>query len=235
MHRAPALLRSSLAVVAALAASAGCQRAERVDNEAIEDLARAAGEDLARLGFAVEEVAEPAGALSADAARDTAEECYSSVGDCQLCYSLDGGPLLGAFEAGTSPAACGADWTLRSAGAAYTVARTALVGTWSAQSLAGDYTIDMTGEREASLTTTTRDGVTERTVDWTLDELTATTTGFALSTIALELTYTGFADHTWSLSATGDAVGPQGNLIVDDGSVNCAISGEWETVALNCL
>ena len=231
----PRLTAPALFLPLLLAMLLGCEQRRTVDYEAIEDLARAAGEDVARLKFAVEDMSETAGELAEDGADETATECYTTLGDCSVCYSLDGSYLAGSFTAVTTPEPCSAEWTVRNSSATYAVMESGLAGTWSAESLAGDYTVGMTGSRNATLTTTTRDGVTPRTPDWTLTERTATTTNFEVSVLAMELTYTGFAEHTWSLSATGDSAGPQGSLLIDDGSVNCSIGGDWETLSLSCL
>lgn len=223
-----ALVVLSLSLVA-------CPTSARLDSEIIEDMAETAGNDLARFKLAAEDLAAAAGDLTEEGARETAEGCEETVGDCQLCWSLDGGYLTGSYSAETTPAACGAEWTIRGATAAYTVDSSALTGGWTASSLAGDYTLTMTGSRAASLETTTRRGTETRDASWTLTSLEVTTVDFAVTAFAADVTYTGFGGHVWTLSAGGDAAGPTGTLTVDDDSASCAIGGTWESPTLSCL
>jgi len=229
------LTPSSLIPPLLLAMLSGCDQQRTVDTETIEDIARTAGEDIARLKFAVENMSESAGELPQQGSNETSTDCYTTLGDCSACYSLDGTALSGSFIAATSPEPCGAEWTVRNTSATYTVVESSLSGTWTTESLAGDYTVGMAGSRDATLSTTTYEGTAIRTANWALTELIATTTDFEVSSLAMELTYVGFGEHSWSLSATGDSAGPQGNLLVDDGSVNCSIGGDWETITLSCL
>jgi len=212
-----------------------CPSSQRMDTDVVGDVAETAGNDIARLKLAVEDIAGAAGDLTEEGARETAEGCEDTVGDCDLCWELDGGYLNGTYTAETTPAACGVDWSIRGALATYTVDTSSLSGGWTASSLAGDYTLTMSGSRSASLVTTTRDGTATRDASWTLSSLEATTVDFEVTSVAATLTYTGFGDHVWTLALSGDAAGPTGSLTVDDGSASCTVGGTWESPTLGCM
>jgi|GEM_PF-5107583 len=212
--------------------AAACEPTTRIDPSLTEDMARVAGEDVARFAFAIQDLAESVGGLPGDGA--PAEECHETTGDCQLCFGMDGDSMSGELDVGSTPD-CGATWQIRGRSAQYVMTETALSGTWNAEDAAGDYAIALTGTRTASLCAPTADGTVTYDASWVLDELSAATSSFGLSTITVALRYTGFAGRQWDLSLTGDAAGPVGALVIDDESVRCSVRGTWESPSISCL
>lgn len=186
------------------------------------------------------ELARVAGDAAASGAQvpdeDTAstlQQCFDTWGGCSLCYDLTGGPLGGTYVGALDGAPCSAERTGRIGTQTYTVNSFDLAGTWDG-SIAGDYTITATGQREAELL---REGQREgRGLDstFTIDALEATTTSFELATIAVDVTYTGFAGHTWVVHFDGTADDVSGSVTGDNGRT-CTILGPVDDLAVICL
>ena len=213
----------------------GCRRAGGdLDADAQEDFETTVEDDLEDLASGVIDLATSAGDLTDETARETTEDCYATFGDCEVCYSIDGGYLAGTFNAATTPAPCSATLTIRNASATYTVLESSLDGSWAATSLAGDYSVAMTGSRSAELVTTTTRGSTTSDSSWTLGGLAATTVDFELETWSVDVTYTGFAGHEWVVDVAGTSAGLTGTASVDDESVSCTVGGTWEAPTVSC-
>lgn len=184
--------------------------------------------DVADLAAAVEQVAEPAGTL-VEGARASEQACYDAVGECQLCYQLDGFALAGTFDAGLDAAPC-SEPLLRDS--TYTVDAFDLSGDWSG-TLAGDYTIAFTGGRAATLSLEGPRGSGTYAASFDDVDATATTVAYGLDAFDASFTYASFADHAWDVAVSGTATSLTGTVTRDDG-ITCTLSGAVDDVSVAC-
>ncbi len=160
-------------------------------------------------------------------------ECVAAGGDCEVCYDVKGLPLEGNFTIAMDPMPCGLSATSpRGLTATYTVAESALEGTWTG-TLVGDYTIEATGTRAANLSLeTTASGTLEYDSGYEIT-LTATTEATALDTYEIAMTYGGFDDRVWEVEVEGTTTGVLGT-VTSPGGVACTVDGTFDDVDVAC-
>jgi hypothetical protein len=121
----------------------------------------------------------------------------------------------------------------RDLSATYTVAESALEGTYEG-TLAGDYSIVASGTRSAALSVeTTRSGTLEYDATYEVTELTATTEDSTLATYSIEMTYTAFDDRVWIVNVDGTATGVLGT-VASPGGVACSVDGSFDDIDVTC-
>lgn len=189
--------------------------------------------DIAELGVNVGDIAAGGAALPDDAnARATTQQCYATWGGCQLCFDLEGGPLSGVFAAGLDQATCTASRTGRVGELTYTVTEALIEGDF-AGNLVGDYAVSATGSRAAELTYEGRRADRSWDSSFTLNRLDATTTQYAVATLEVDLTYTGFGGHVWEVEVAGVPGDMTGTVTADNGD-SCAVAGSLDDLAVSC-
>lgn len=204
----------------------GCGEGGAADSDATDDVAATAASDVEDLARAVEDTAA--------AFEETTETCYATWGECQLCVTVTTSGLSGEFSIVNEPATCSESRTApNGASATYTLEGLSFAGAYDG-TVEGDYTIDMTGTRSATLTTSTARGG-ERTYDasFTLEHFTATTDDYALATFEATFTYSGFADGDWTVQVSGTAESVTGTLTGPNGA-GCTVTGTPESVDVTC-
>ena len=174
------------------------------------------------------------GAQVPDEATDmTLHQCFDTWGGCSLCYDLTGGPRSGTYIGLLDGAPCSAERTGRVGTQTYTVSAFDLTGGWDG-TVAGDYTITATGQRDAELLLERQREGHGLDATLSIDALQATTVAFELTSIAADMTYTGFAGHTWDVHFEGTPDEVSGSATGDNGKT-CTILGPVDDLAVVCL
>jgi hypothetical protein len=195
-----------------------------------DDFADRLAEDIADMAATAPNVVRAAEDLTA---RDTASECFATVGTCTFCYDVDGTPLTGTFSMAMESTPCGVAWELAGRTLNYAVEETSLSGSWAATGIGGDYTIEATGERSATLSTSSaRGGLHEFDSSFAI-EMTAEVVDHLVASLALTLEYSAFTTRAWTADITGDADGVSGTATSDDG-ISCSVSGGYEAPNVSC-
>lgn len=211
----------------ALACSGG---GSSTSGDTLEETVATDGGELARLAGD----AAAAGAQVPNEETDaTSHQCFETWGGCSLCYDLTGGPLGGSYIGALDGAPCSAERIGRAGTQTYNVNAFDLAGTWDG-TLAGDYTVSATGQRDAELLLEHQREGHGLDATLTIDALEATTSSFELVTIAADATYTGFAGHSWVVHFDGTADDVSGSVTGDNGKT-CTILGPVDDLAVICL
>jgi hypothetical protein len=170
-------------------------------------------------------------------ARDTAEECVDTWGDCQFCWTADGTPTTGSLVAALDAPPCTASISRGSFAASYTVASFALDGSYAGtpQGLGQgiSYAIQLTGARQSTLAVSGRSASGTYEASWTLDDLSATVEDETVVDYAISVTYESFGAHAWEMSLAGTQEAATGTISRDDGA-SCTISGTLESPSVSC-
>ncbi len=195
-----------------------------------DDFADRLADDIADAASAAVDVVSAADDLQE---RDTATECYPTVGTCSFCTDVDGTPLSGSFTLGMEELPCGEAWDVGGRSLNYSVTALSIDGTWQASGIGGDYTVTASGTRGALLSTSSpRGGSHEFDASHTLD-LEAEVIDLRVEGLTLTMDYAAFTGRAWTVDATLSDDTLSGSASSDDG-VTCSISAGVEAPSVSC-
>jgi hypothetical protein len=203
--------------------------AEEVGTRAFEEQVAS---DLAGLFADVRLVASEAPAMGEERARDDAL-CDEEIGDCEVCWDLEGDASEGVATAVLDEEACERLDLVGELPGFYQVSASEVEVSWSGDG-EGRYDLDATGLRVASLEVVLADGQEQvYGASWVLDLLTATTTGGVLDAASLDITYLDFDEHPWTIHVVASEGLLAGTASREDGSM-CSITGNFDAVRVDC-
>lgn len=194
--------------------------------------------DLSGLGADIEFVASAATNLGAAAERDGEIEagdlCDEEIGDCEVCWELEGHALEGTATGFLSQeGGCENLDLLDGLPGVYEVTGSDLEISWSGDG-EGRYDLDAVGIRVAQLTVVLDD---DREVvygaSWELDLLTATTFAGELEYASLDLSYLNFDGYEWTVHVVASEGVLAGTATRDDGTM-CSVTGAFDAVRVDC-
>jgi hypothetical protein len=169
--------------------------------------------------------------------RDEADgpTCSDGAGDCTVCTAVDGGLFGGSFSIESTPLPCGWSTGEGEYSVSWTLNESWIDGQWQATNVwAGDYLLEASGARSATIVTAGPDGSSQRDNQWTLDSLTAVAEGWELSSVAVVLSYEAFLNWDFAVDAVADADGVSGTIDLAVAGLSCVISGDLEAPEVDC-
>ncbi len=219
---------------ACLAPGLGGDETDGVSDAALDAdaFATMASKDISEMASNAASVASLADAARLDPA--TADRCEPTWGDCVACLTVTpAGDGTGTFLIEPEATPCGASWTSRR-DVTYTCSLTSSVYDGTYAPFEQGRRIAMSGARSLSMTTEGgADGDRSWSASLALTELLLDTDGAgSMASFVLGLTYDGFGDRTWTLTAEGSpgvVVGTATN-----GDRSCAVSGAPSAPVIDC-